>query len=82
MALNSTHELYASPEQREKFRQEVEVHNYVRNFEVTLRKKSGALLTAMESSFATRTRAEKSNAIRVSPGHHREEEGGRRNPTA
>ena len=54
MALNLDRELYASPEQREKFRQEVEVHNYVRNFEVTMRKKSGALLTAMESSFATR----------------------------
>ena len=54
MALNLDTELYASPEQREKFRQEVEAHNYVRNFEVTLRKRNGALLTAMESSFATR----------------------------
>src|SRR5205085_10235983 len=31
-----------------------ELHNYVRNFEVTLRRKDGTLLTAMESSFATR----------------------------
>jgi PAS domain S-box-containing protein len=54
MALNIDAELYASAEQREVFRREVELHNYVRNFEVTLRRKDGTLLTAMESSFATR----------------------------
>ncbi len=54
MALNVDSELYASSEQRERFRREVEVHNYVRNFEVSLRRKDGTLLTAMESSFATR----------------------------
>jgi PAS domain S-box-containing protein len=54
MALNVDRELYASAEQREAFRREVEAHNYVRNFEVTLRRKDGTLLTAMESSFATR----------------------------
>ena len=41
-------------EQRDVFRREMELHNYVRNFEVTLRRKDGALLTALESSFATR----------------------------
>jgi PAS domain S-box-containing protein len=59
MALNIDRQLYASPEQREVFRREVELHNYVRNFEVTLRRKDGTLLTAMESSFATRNRAGK-----------------------
>jgi len=54
MALNVDRELYASTEQRETFRREVELHNFVRNFEVTLRRKDGALLTAVESSFATR----------------------------
>src|SRR6266567_872674 len=54
MALNVDAELYASREQREVFRREVELRNYVRNFEVTLRRKDGALLSAMESSFATR----------------------------
>src|SRR5437588_10456494 len=54
MALNIDTELYASVEQRDAFRREVELHNYVRNFEVTLRRKDGVLLTAMESSFATR----------------------------
>jgi len=47
-------DLYASAEQRDVFRREVELHNYVRNFEVTLRRKDGTQLTAMESSFATR----------------------------
>jgi len=54
MALNVDTDLYTSHEQREAFRREVELHNYVRNFEVTLRRKDGSLLSAMESSFATR----------------------------
>jgi two-component system NtrC family sensor kinase len=59
MTLNIDTELYGSAEQRELFRREVELHNYVRNFEVTLRRKDGTLLTAMESSFATRDAAGK-----------------------
>ena len=54
MAVDLDTELYASGEQRDAFRREIELHNYVRNFEVTLRRKDGALLTALESSFATR----------------------------
>jgi PAS domain S-box-containing protein len=54
MSLNIDTELYVSVEQRDAFRREVELNNYVRNFEVTLRRKDGVLLTAMESSFATR----------------------------
>jgi PAS domain S-box-containing protein len=54
LALNLDQELYASREQRETFRREVEQHNYVRNFEVTLHRKNGTLMTAVESSFATR----------------------------
>jgi two-component system NtrC family sensor kinase len=57
MALNINQELYAAPEQRESFRREIELHNYVRNFEVTLRRKDGSRLTAAESSFATRNAA-------------------------
>src|SRR5207245_11478199 len=53
MALNIDTELYVSVEQRDAFRREVELHNYVRNFAVTLRRKDGLLLSAMESSFAT-----------------------------
>ena len=47
-------EFYASTEQREIFRREVEAHNFVRDFEVNLRRKDGSILTAVESSFATR----------------------------
>ncbi len=54
LARNVDTELYASHEQREMFRREVELHNYVRNFEVSLRRKDGTQLTAVESSFATR----------------------------
>ena len=54
MAMDLDTELYASGEQRDAFRHEIELHNYVRNFEVTLRRKDGTLLAALESSFATR----------------------------
>src|SRR6202007_2239077 len=36
------------------FRNEIEAHNYVRNFEITVRRKDGTLLTAAASCFATR----------------------------
>ncbi len=54
MTLNIESALYASSDQRELFRREVEKHNYVRNFEVTMRKRDGTLMTAVESSFASR----------------------------
>jgi len=46
--------LGATNEEREVFRSELETHNYVRNFEMTVRRKDGALLTAALSCFATR----------------------------
>ena len=54
MVLNFDTEICVDPKQRETFRHELEVHNYVRNFDVTLRRKDGTLLLAVESSFATR----------------------------
>jgi PAS domain S-box-containing protein len=54
LSLNVDADLYTSAEQRRIFRREVEAHNFVRNFEVTLRRKDGSLLTAVESSFAIR----------------------------
>jgi two-component system NtrC family sensor kinase len=47
-------EFYTSPEQRRTFRREVEAHNFVRDFEVTLRRKDSSILIAVESSFAIR----------------------------
>ena len=54
LVLNLDSEICVDPKQREAFRREIEAHNYVRNFEVTLRKRDGTLLLAIESSFATR----------------------------
>jgi len=54
LVLNLDSEICVDPKQREAFRKEIEAHNYVRNFEVTLRKRDGTLLLAIESSFATR----------------------------
>src|SRR5258708_4032553 len=46
--------LYPVPDERAAFRSEIEAHNYVRNFEITVRRKDGTLLTAAASCFATR----------------------------
>jgi len=54
MAVDLDTELYASGEQRDAFRKAIEQHNYVRNFEVSLYKKDRTVVTALESSFATR----------------------------
>jgi PAS domain S-box-containing protein len=54
LVLNLDKEICVDARQRDAFRQEIETHNYVRNFEVTLRRRDGTLLLAVESSFATR----------------------------
>lgn len=54
MALDLASVLGATAEERDAFRQELEAHNYVRNFEMTVRRKDGALLTVAQSCFATR----------------------------
>ncbi len=54
LVLNLDMEICADPAQRDAFRREIETHNLVRNFEVTLRRKDGSLLLAVESSFAKR----------------------------
>ncbi len=54
MILNLDSEICVDSKQRENFRREIEAHNYVRNFEATMRRKDGTLLLAIESSFATR----------------------------
>lgn len=46
--------LYADPQQRVLFRREMEDRGYVRNYPVNLRRRDGAMLIGMESSFATR----------------------------
>lgn len=77
-------EFYTSPEQRRTFRTEAEAHNFVRDFEVTLRRKDGSVLTALESSFTIRD--EEGNIERyqgfvldITEKKHAEEEIRRRN---
>jgi PAS domain S-box-containing protein len=52
--LNLDTEICVDAKQRESFRREMEAHNYVRNFEITMRRQDGTILLAVESSFATR----------------------------
>jgi len=54
MALDMASVLATVGEERELFLREIEAQNYVRNFEVTARRKDGALLAVAESCFATR----------------------------
>jgi two-component system NtrC family sensor kinase len=54
LVLNLESDICVDRAQREALRGQIEEHNYVRNFEVTLRRKDGTLLLAAESSFATR----------------------------
>jgi PAS domain S-box-containing protein len=54
LVMNMDSEICVDGKQREAFRREIEQHNFVRNFDVTLRRKDGTLLLASESSFATR----------------------------
>jgi PAS domain S-box-containing protein len=54
MRLNFDSEICVDSKQRENFRREMDAHNYVRNFEVSLRRKDGTLLLAIESSFGKR----------------------------
>ena len=53
---NLDREFYASREQRSRLRHEIDTHDRVRNFEVTLRRQDGSILTALETSFAVRSR--------------------------
>ncbi len=54
MALDMGSVLFAVAEERAAFLQEIEAHNYVRNFEITVRRKDGTLLLVAQSCFATR----------------------------
>jgi two-component system NtrC family sensor kinase len=57
LVLNLDEDIRVDAGQRDAFRREIDQQNYVRNFEVTMRRKNGTLLLAAESSFATRDAA-------------------------
>lgn len=54
MALDMGSVLHGVAEERDAFRKEIEAHNYVRNFEITVRRKDDTLLAVAQSCFATR----------------------------
>ena len=54
MSLDMGSVLHAVAEERAAFLKEIEAHNYVRNFETTVRRKDGTLLVVAQSCFATR----------------------------
>jgi PAS domain S-box-containing protein len=54
LALNLDQDIRVDAGQRDAFHKDIEQQNYVRNFEVTMRRKNGTLVLAAESSFATR----------------------------
>jgi two-component system NtrC family sensor kinase len=59
LALNLDQDIRVDAGQRDAFHKDIEQQNYVRNFEVTMRRKNGTLVLAAESSFATRDAAGK-----------------------
>ena len=59
LTLNLDQDIRVDAAQRDAFRRAIEQQSYVRNFEVTMRRKNGTLLLAAESSFATRDAAGK-----------------------
>ena len=59
LTLNLDEDIRVDAGQRDAFRRAIEQQSYVRNFEVTMRRKNGTLLLASESSFATRDAAGK-----------------------
>ena len=59
LTLNLDEDIRVDAGERDAFRREIDQHNYVRNFQVTMRRKNGTLLLAAESSFATRDAAGK-----------------------
>ena len=83
MALDMGSVLHVGSEEREAFRKEIEAHSYVRNFEITVRRKDGTLLTVAQSCFAARDSTWKHRALSgLRSRHHREETLGRRNAAA
>ena len=70
-------DFYTSREQRVTFRREVEAHNFVRDFEVSLRRKDGSELTAVRAFRHPRRRWQDRKISGLSSRHHGQEAGGR-----
>ena len=54
LALRSVEKIYSNPAHRKVFREQIEIDGYVKDFEVTLKKKDGTLLDCLLTSTAIR----------------------------
>ena len=54
LQIDIPNQLYPSPEQRERFRAEMEQHGVLRNFEEMLRHRDGSVLHTLQNAFAVR----------------------------
>ncbi|MBI2678774.1 MAG: GAF domain-containing protein [Candidatus Koribacter versatilis] len=52
LAVDIAHDLYANPEDRQRFRKAIAEHGSLRDFEFDLRRKDGSIIKVRESSFA------------------------------
>jgi PAS domain S-box-containing protein len=57
LTLDIANQMYVHADHRQRFREAMETEGFVRNYEVDLRRKDGGVITALESSFATRDAA-------------------------
>ena len=65
LALNLDEDIRVDAGQRDAFHKDIEQQNYVRNFEVTMRRKNGTLLLGLRAVSPLATLREMSNAIRA-----------------
>jgi two-component system NtrC family sensor kinase len=54
LSVNITEDIYVTPDQRERFRQEIHTHGMVRNYEEVLRRRDGSLVYTLQNAFAVR----------------------------
>ena len=54
LSVSITDDIYVSPDQREHFRQEIQEHGMVRNYQEVLRRRDGSLVYTLQIAFAVR----------------------------
>ena len=54
LSVSITDDVYFSPDQRERFRQEIHEHGMVRNYQEVLRRRDGSLVYTLQNAFAVR----------------------------
>lgn len=54
LAVDIRQEIYVSPDQRDHFRNQIQEHGMVRNYQETLRRRDGSLIYTLQNAFAVR----------------------------